>query len=142
MISSVDDKHVGRYESLAQDFIDTYYNIKKVPVEGDSAQTGKDISDSSEADKQSTNDAAEYIKRGNAYYRSKQPKKAISEYDKAIAAAPKYAPAYYNRGNTYASLKMFEQAKQDLLKAVELDPALKPNVKKSSDAYNLNLKID
>ena len=116
--------------------------INKVPVEGGSVQAGKEISDSHRDDKKSRNDAAEYIKRGNAFYRSKQYKKAISEYDKAIMAAPKYAPAYYNRGNTYASLKMFEQARKDLLKALELDPALKPNVKKSSDVYKLNLKLD
>jgi tetratricopeptide (TPR) repeat protein len=107
-----------------------------------SVEPGKGMPASGKTNKLSPKDAAGYVKRGNAYYRSRQYSKAISEYSKAIGLDSNYASAYYNRGNSYASLKNLEQAKKDLLKAVELNPALKPNVKKSSDNYKLNLNVD
>jgi tetratricopeptide (TPR) repeat protein len=100
------------------------------------------VSDYKTAVQANPNDASSYVKRGNVYYRSKKHDKAISEYSKAIELDSGYATAYYNRGNAYGSLKQFEKAKKDLLKALELNSALESNVKKSSDTYKLNLRLD
>ena len=114
----------------------------KSSVKVASGQPIKRLSSRSEDRVSNNNDVGSFVKCGNAYYRSRQYDEAISEYNKAIELDSDYASAYYNRGNAFASLKKFEQAKKDLLKAVELNPALRPNVKKSSDAYKLNLKLD
>ena len=89
-----------------------------------------------------TNDPVSYVKRGNVYYNSEQYYKAISEYSKAIELDTGFAIAYYNRGHAYVLLQRYEQAKKDLLKALELNPTIKPNIKKISDTYKLDLNFD
>ena len=71
-----------------------------------------------------------------------QPTQAISDYTKAIELNPKDAEAYYNRGVAYATLGKPEEAKKDLLKVVELDPASKALVKRISDHFKLDLRVD
>ena len=49
---------------------------------------------------------------------------------------------YPNRGAAYAYSGKTEEAKKDLLEGAKLDPALKPLIKKISDRFKLNLKLD
>ena len=86
--------------------------------------------------------AEAYYNRGLVYHNLGQPSKAISDYTKAIKVNPKFAQAYGNRGSIYAFLGKSEDAKEDLLKAVKLNPASKPAVKKISDRFKLNLRLD
>jgi len=86
--------------------------------------------------------AAIYYNRGVAYGNLGQHNQAISDFTRAIELNPEFALAYNNRGVAYAWLGEFAQAKKDLLKAVELNPALKTHVKKVSDHFKLNLKLE
>ncbi len=117
-------------------------DFERISSQNSLIQSSKRMSSRSKDIDSNSNNAGSFVRRGNAYYRSRQYSEAISEYSKAIELDSNYASAYYNRGNAYASLSRFEEAKKDLLKAVELNPALKPNVKKSSDIYKLDLKVD
>lgn len=80
--------------------------------------------------------------RGLAYRKLREYPEAISDFTKSIQATQSYAKAYGARGTAYAFLRKFEEAKKDLLKAVELNPRLEPVVKKVSDHFKLNLKLD
>ena len=83
-----------------------------------------------------------YNNRGNSYYGKKEYDRAILDYEKAIEIDPNYAVAYLNRGEVHAELGKSEKTKKDLLKALELDPELKESVKKISEQYELDLKLE
>jgi tetratricopeptide (TPR) repeat protein len=100
------------------------------------------ISDYNKAIELNPKYADAYINRGNAYYKLDQHTPAISDYAKAIELNPKYAKAYCSRGVAYAFLGKPEEAKKDLLKAVELNSALKALVKRISDHFKLDLRLD
>ncbi len=100
------------------------------------------ISDYNKAIKLNPKFAEPYYNRGNAYVKLGQPTQAISDFAKAIELNPKYAEAYSNRGTAYAFLGKPEQAKKDLLKSVELNPASKALVKRISDHFKLDLRLD
>jgi tetratricopeptide (TPR) repeat protein len=100
------------------------------------------ISDCTKAIELNPKLAQAYSNRGAAYADLGQHTQAISDYTKAIELNPKFAEAYSNRGVAYCRLGEPEEAKKDLLKAVELNPTLKPHVKRISDHFKLNLKLD
>jgi tetratricopeptide (TPR) repeat protein len=117
------------------------YNNRGI-VYYDLGQHPKAISDYTKAIELNPKYAVAYNNRGNAYYGLGQYPKAISDYTRVIELNPEFALAYYNRGLAYAFLGKFEEAKKDLFKAVELNPALKTHVKKASDHFKLNLKLE
>ncbi|MBN2316228.1 MAG: tetratricopeptide repeat protein [Sedimentisphaerales bacterium] len=86
--------------------------------------------------------AVAYNNRGTAYYEKGEYDRAILDYDKVIEINPGCAVAYLDRGEFYAELGKSEEAKKDLLKALELDPELRDSVKKISEQYEFNLKLD
>ncbi len=88
------------------------------------------------------NHAEAYYWRGDLYTMTGKFTESISDYTKAIKNNPKYAVAYHHRGYVYANVGNSEEAKKDLLKAIELDPSLKSQVKKLSDLFKLNLRLD
>jgi tetratricopeptide (TPR) repeat protein len=106
------------------------------------AQYTQVISDYTKAIELNPKYAQAYSNRGAAYADLGQHTQAISDYTKAIELNPKFAEAYSNRGVAYCRLGKPEEAKKDLLKAVELNPTLKPHVKRISDHFKLNLKLD
>ena len=87
-------------------------------------------------------DAYAYTIRGNIYYVKNEYDRAILDYDKAIEIDPEGAIPYRDRGAAYAELGKSEEATKDLLKALELDPELRESVKKVSEQYELDLKLD
>jgi tetratricopeptide (TPR) repeat protein len=109
---------------------------------GNLDQLSQAISDYTKAIKLDLKYATAYCNRGFAYYKLSQLPQAIADYTTAIELNPKYAEAYLCRGIAYATLGKFEEAKRDLLKVIELNPALKPQVKKVSDNFKLNLELD
>jgi len=88
------------------------------------------------------NDAYAYTIRGNIYYVKNEYNKAILNYDKAIEIDPEDAVVYLSRGDAYSKIGKSEEAKKDLLKALELDPELREHVKKISEQYQLDLKLE
>ena len=83
-----------------------------------------------------------YNSRGSAYFEKDEYDRAILDFEKAIEIDPEYALAYLNRGEVYAEIGKSEEAKKDMLKALELDPELKESVKKVTEQYKLDLKLD
>jgi len=83
-----------------------------------------------------------YNNRGVAYADKGEYDLATLDYEKAIETNPEYAMAYLNRGEVYAELGKSEEAKKDLLRAIGLDPELKESIKKVSEQYELDLKLD
>ena len=83
-----------------------------------------------------------YYNRGNTYYEKDEYDRAILDFDKAIEIDPDNAVAYLNRAEVYAEIGKSEEAKKDLLKALDLDPELRESVKKVSEQYELDLKLE
>jgi tetratricopeptide (TPR) repeat protein len=100
------------------------------------------ISDYTKAIELNPKFAEAYNNRGVIYGKLGQHTQAISDYTKAIELNPKYDKAYCSRGVAYAALGKPEEAKKDLLKVVELDPASKALVKRISDHFKLDLRLD
>jgi len=105
-------------------------------------QFNQAISDYNKAIELNPKLAEAYNNRGGAYINLGQFNQAISDSNKAIELNPKDAMAYYIRGLAYCGLGKSEEAKKNLLKAVELNPALKAIVKRISEQFKLNIRLD
>jgi tetratricopeptide (TPR) repeat protein len=125
----LDPKHAEAYENRGI----AYYK---------SGQLTKAVSDHTKAIELNPGHAQAYHNRGNAYGTLGQLTKAISDFSKAIELNPKYAKAHYSRGVAQAVLGNFEEAKRDLLKGVQLDPSLKTQVKRASDHFKLDVRLE
>src|SRR6266702_6218466 len=67
---------------------------------------------------------AQWMKKGNTHYDTKQYKEAIVNYDRAVQLDQNYAIAYNQRGNAYYYLKEYQKAIADYNRAIELDPTM------------------
>ncbi|MBF0520013.1 MAG: tetratricopeptide repeat protein [Nitrospirae bacterium] len=68
-----------------------------------------------------SNDALEYIKRGNAF-KNRDIHMAIAEYSKAVETDSKSGIAYYTRATTYEEIGDYKSAIADYAKAIEINP--------------------
>ena len=100
------------------------------------------ISDYTSALKIDPKDSEKYNRRGITYAHLGEYERAISDYSMAIVLNPDESSAYKNRGVVYIVLEKTEEAKRDLLKAAELNSNLKGEIRKLSDKFGLNLKLD
>jgi tetratricopeptide (TPR) repeat protein len=66
--------------------------------------------------------AADYVNRGNAYFKKGEYDKAIADYTQAIQLNPGSAEVYYIRGNMYSDIKEYDKALTDYAEATRLDP--------------------
>ncbi len=117
-----------------------YYN--RAIIYGKLHQFTESITDCDKAIKLNPKLPEAYGSRAIAYSNLGRFTSAVSDYTKAIQLNPEYARAYTNRGTAYVLLKKTEKARKDFLKAVELDSAFKPEIKKVSEQFRLNLKLD
>jgi tetratricopeptide (TPR) repeat protein len=90
----------------------------------------------SENDKEKRQQAEEYFKLGNDYYRQDKYNNAIEAYRKAIELNPDYAEAYYNLGIVYGKQGDYVEAIKKFGKAIELKPGYAEAYDKLSIAYN------
>ncbi len=93
------------------------------------------IAAASKAIQANPNDAAAYVKRGNAYDEKGNSNQAILDYNKAIELDPKNASAYYNRAIVYANKDDSGQAILDYSKAIELNRKYAPAYDNRGDLY-------
>jgi tetratricopeptide (TPR) repeat protein len=69
-----------------------------------------------------SNDASDYLNRGDSKYLLDDYSGAIADYTKAIEIDPNYALAYFNRGCSKHLLEDYSGAIADYTKAIEIDP--------------------
>jgi len=79
---------------------------------------------------------AQWMKKGNTHYDTKQYKEAIVNYDRAVQLDPNYAIAYNQRGNAYYYLKEYQKAIADYNRAIELDPTMITAYNGRGNVYN------
>ncbi len=125
---------------LDSNLVQAYYN--RGIAYGLSSQFERAISNFNRAIKLSPNLARSYYSRANVYGKLAKFDRAIADYTKAIEFDSNFTKAYNNRAISYALLGKRRYAKKDLLKALESNPALKASVKRISDLFKLNLKLD
>jgi len=140
----------GEYDLAIQDYLKVIeidpnyasaYNNRGT-IYSDIEEYDRAILDYDKAIEIDPNYAVAYYNRGRAYYERDEYVRAILDFKKAIEIDPNYAVAFLNRAEIYVELGKSEEAKKDLLKSLELDPELRESVKKISEHYELNLKLD
>lgn len=121
-------------------YAEAYYN--RGTAYGKSGQLPQAITDFTKAIELNPNYAEAYYNRGAAYHKSGQLPQAIADLTRVIEFNPKAAIVYCSRGQVYAASGAVVEARNDLLKGVELNPDLKPQVRKISDQFKLDLPLD
>jgi tetratricopeptide (TPR) repeat protein len=97
------------------------------------------ISDFSKAIELEPRHAEAFCNRGRAHGKLGQYQQAVADCAKAIELDPKYPLAYFDRGIINAALGKMDDARSDLKESLMLDPALKPDIQKVSDQFELGL---
>ena len=141
------DNHIGLHKRIRIFYDDVVNLLGAITAEKGSAyyksgQSDKAVSMWTEAIELYPKHAVPYVNRGIVYRQSGQYAEAFSDFAKAIQLNPWSAKAYGNRALTYIELGKTDQGKKDLLKALELEPRYKADIRKKSEKYKLDLKLD